>query len=159
MYSDRQLEKHLLQSKSQQPLQSVFRNLLYSFGSAFLAVVIIFIIQINISWWLTLVIIMTSGSFFFFGWGAERLWYASISKMLENPFSKFSFITRIPFWFISGGIGLSFPVLFAYKYGLIYISLVSQSDLFIWGGIVGCLMQIPLQINIMISLIRQTNTY
>jgi len=159
MLSGRLLEIYLFQNRSQKPLRGFLRNTFYSLGATAFAAILIVIMESNISWQYLLGTFVISVGIFFFGWGAERLWYASISKMLQNPFSKFAYLTRIPFWFAGGGIGLSLPVLFAYKWGLVYISVIPQSDLFIWGGIIGCLIQIPLQLNIYKFLIKKVDTF
>jgi len=159
MLSGRLLEKYLFQNRSQKPLRGFLRNILYSLGATAIAAILIIITEKSIPWQYLLGIFLISIGIFFFGWGAERLWYASISKMLQNPFSKFAYLTRIPFWFAAGGIGLSLPVLFAYKWGLIYISVDPQSDLFIWGGIIGCLIQIPLQLSIYKFLIKKIDMF
>jgi hypothetical protein len=159
MVSGRLLEKYLFQNRSQRPLRGFLRNIFYSLAATAIAATLIVIMESNISWKYLLGIFFISAGIFFFGWGAERLWYASISKMAENPFSKFAYLTRIPFWFASGGIGLSLPVLFGYKWGLIYISVDPQSNLFIWGGIIGCLIQVPLQLNIYKFLVKKVDTF
>lgn len=158
-YSGRLLEKYLLQDKSQRPVHGFLRNLLYSLGSACTAAGGLVIIGNKISTEYLAGIFIISSGIFFFGWGAERLWYASVSKIVKNPFSLFAYLTRIPFWFVGGGIGLSLPVLFAYKWGLIYISVVSQSSLFFLGGIIGCLVQIPLQLQVLRFLVKQVDVF
>jgi len=159
MVPGRLLEKYLFQNRSQKPLRGFLRNISYSLGATAIAAIFIILTNKNISWQSLLGTFLISTGIFFFGWGAERLWYASISKMVQNPFSKFAYLTRIPFWFAAGGIGLSLPVLFAYKWGLVYISVYPQSDLFIWGGIIGCLIQVPLQLNIYKLLIKKVDTF
>jgi hypothetical protein len=158
-YSDRLLEKYLLQDKSQKPVHSFLRNLLYCLGSAFSAAISLAIIGNKISAEYLAGIFIISSGIFFFGWGAERLWYASVSKMVQNPFSLFAYLTRIPFWFVGSGIGLSLPVLFAYKWGLIYISVVPQCSLFLLGGIIGCLVQIPLQLQVLRFLAKRVDVF
>lgn len=156
-YSGRLLEKYLLQDKSQRPVHGFLRNLLYSLGSVCSAAISLAIIGYEINAEYLAGIFIISSGIFFFGWGAERLWYASVSKMVKNPFSRLAYLTRIPFWFVGSGIGFSLPVLFAYKWGLIYISIVPQGSLFLLGGIIGCLVQIPLQIHILRFLVKQVD--
>lgn len=154
-YSGRLFEKYLLQDKRQRPVHGFLRNLLFSLGSACTAAIGLTIIGNKISTEYLAGIFIISSGIFFFGWGVERLWYASVSKMVKNPFSLLAYLTRIPFWFVGSGIGLSLPVLFAYKWGLIYISVIPQCSLFLLGGIIGCLVQIPLQLQVLRFLAKQ----
>lgn len=121
MVSGRIIEKLLLQRKSERPLRGFLRNLLYSFGASSLIFIVYIFVNIKPDFNFFLGIFIISCGLFFLGWGVERLWYSTISKMMNNPFSLIAFLTRIPFWFIAGGIGFSFPLLFANKYELLYI--------------------------------------
>lgn len=146
MVEGRILVKYLLQSRFQKPLWGTIINFGYSLGLALLVVAVSFLFKKIIDLQYILGIFLISSSLFYFGWAVERLWYATISKMIANPFSFWAFLSRIPFWFIGGGMGFSLSSLLAYKFGLVYISVVPQSNLFLLGGILECILQIPIQI-------------
>ena len=155
MLSGRLMEKYLLKSPGERPFRGSLRNFLYALGTTFAVLGILLIIERPLDWKYFLGILLITNGLFFFGWGSERLWYATISKMVENPFSFKAYISRVPFWFVGGGVAFSSICLFAYKWGLIYISSVSQYHLFVWGGILECLIQIPLQVILYRSLIKK----
>ncbi|MDI6804322.1 MAG: hypothetical protein QME58_10835, partial [Bacteroidota bacterium] len=146
MVEGRILVKYLLQNRFQKPFWGTIINFVYSLGLTLLVLAVSFIFNKIIDQHYFLGIFLISSSLFFFGWATERLWYATISKMMANPFSFWAFFTRIPFWFIGGGMGFSISSLLAYKFGLVYISVVPQSNLFLLGGILECILQIPIQI-------------
>lgn len=101
-------------------------------------------------------LILLNASIFYFGWGAERLWYATISKMLTDPFSLIAYITRIPFWIIIGGSSFSLASLIIYKLKLLYFAIAfDQYELFLLGGLMQFLLQIPLQIFTYQSLLKK----
>ncbi len=158
MLSGRLIEKYLAHNSNERPFRGSLRNFLYSLGTTLVVYGVLLIIEkpiyLKYFWG---ILIITNG-LFFFGWGAERLWYATILKMLENPFSFKAYITRIPFWFVSGGVAFSAAYLFASKWGLIYILSVPQYNLFFLGGIFECLIQIPLQVILYQTLIKNANT-
>lgn len=145
MIEGRILEKYLLQSRFQKPFRGTIMNFVLSLGLASLVGAVSFISNRIIDQYYCLGIFLISSSLFYFGWATERLWFRTISKMVANPFSFWAFLTRIPFWFIGGGIGFSLASLLAYKYGLVYISVVPQSNLFLIGGILECVLQILIQ--------------
>jgi hypothetical protein len=153
MDSRKALELFLLHDLK--PIRGFLKNLSFSLCSTVIAVLILYSMGKGVNWKQATGMCTFTSSIFFFGWGAERLWYASIFKMLQNPLLIFSYLSRIPFWFIAGGAGLSLTVLFAYKSGLTYISIYPQSHLFFWGGIIECLVQVPLQF----QLIKKFNTH
>ncbi len=140
------LVKYLLQNRFQRPLWGTIINFVLGLALTLLVVLVSLIFNKIIDIKYIFGIFLISCSLFYFGWGSERLWYATISNMIDNPFSFTAIITRIPFWFISGGIGFSLSSLLAYKYGLVYISVVSQSNIFLLGGFLECFLQIPNQI-------------
>jgi len=155
MISGKLLEKNLLQSPNERPFRGIVKNFCYALVISILAVIFISITNKIISRQTFIGILLISNGLSFFGWGSERLWYFTISKMLSDPFSKNAYLTRIPFWFIGGGIGVSLTSLLANKFGFIYILSVPQHHIFIWGGICECLIQIPLQMLVYRNLIKK----
>lgn len=81
----------------------------------------------------------------FFAWGAERLWFNMIATMMKEPFSAIAYISRIPFWFIAGGIGYTLGMLFAKKFDVMGFYDVPVKSLFIPGGMFGVIIQISMQ--------------
>lgn len=146
MIQGRLLEKYLLQNRFQKPFWGTILNIILSLCLTLLATAVSFIFNKIIDIEYVFGVFLISSSLFFFGWAAERLWFATISKMVANPFSFRAFLTRIPFWFIGGGMGFSLSSLLVYKYGIVYISVVPQSNLFLLGGFLECILQIPIQV-------------
>lgn len=146
MFDGKYIAEYLLKSKSQRPFAGILRNLLYSivFTLMVLLISVIFSIEITLEYFYAVIFI--SCFIFYFGWGAERLWYAFVSNNFYNPFSLTAYITRIPLWFISGGIALSFSSLIVFKLELIdLITWTRQYVLFLYGGILNLFVQLPLQ--------------
>ncbi len=159
MVERRILVKYLLQNRFQKPFWGTIINFVYSLGLTLLVVAVSFVFKKIVDLQYILGILLISSSLFYFGWAVERLWYATIYQMIANPYSFKAFLTRIPFWFIGGGIGFSLSNLFAYKFGLVYISIVPQSNLFLMGGILECILQIPSQIIWYLFLIKKFNSF
>ena len=44
-------------------------------------------------------------------WGADRLWFSMIAPMFQSPFSLPAYISRLPFWYVAGGIAFETAVL------------------------------------------------
>jgi hypothetical protein len=66
--------------------------------------------------------------------------------MLRNPFSVLGYATRLPFWYFGGGISYTVGLLFAGKFGLLGVWDQPVAGHFDFGGRIGCLVQIPLQL-------------
>ncbi len=159
MISGKLLQKLLFQRKTERPLRGILRNIAYSLGASLICFIVIKIIYWQYDFIYLLGIVIISLGFFFFGWGIERLWYYTISKITENSFSLTAYLSRIPFWYVGGGMGFSLPLLFAKKFELIYIFDVPQYQYFIIGGILQIVVQIPLQYLLYKSLVDEVKTY
>lgn len=146
MINQKFIAKYLIESKNERPLRGLLRNLIFSL--LFTIIVIIFSIFFlkEITYRYLLAVLIISCFIFYFGWGTERLWYAYISPITKMPYSFRSYLTRIPLWFISGGVALSFSTLLVYKFYLIdIISWTKQYLIFMYGGLLNIILQIPLQ--------------
>jgi hypothetical protein len=44
-------------------------------------------------------------------WGADRLWFGMIAPIFHRPFSIPAYISRLPFWYVAGGIAFEAAVL------------------------------------------------
>ena len=150
----RELEHALLRGPDETPARGIARNLL--FGSLLGLVLFLFMIHDNsLNVQSVLGFFLVGTAILFFGWGAERLWYATVSRMMSNPFSILSYVTRIPFWYVAGGTAFTLAMLLAKKYGLLDVYDIPVKNLFTDGGRIGCVIQIPLQILTLRKLTRQ----
>ncbi len=73
----------------------------------------------------------------FFGWGAERLWYSLIAVMFKKPFSFYAYLTRLPLWWMAGGIGYTIGILFMLKADYIVINDIPIKNVFFFGSTIG----------------------
>jgi hypothetical protein len=84
----------------------------------------------------------------FFCWGAERFWFTIISPMIIDPFLLSAYISRIPLWWLAGGIG--------YVFGIVFSKIIFPIDFyevpikinFFVGTFAGILSQLTIQIRI-----------
>jgi hypothetical protein len=90
-------------------------------------------------------LIVTGWVIAFFGWGAERLWYSTIGRMFAHPLKWYAYLSRIPFWFIGGGISYTLGLLVSEKSGFLSVQDIPVRSLFISGGCIGLFMQCVLQ--------------
>lgn len=158
MIAGRYIANYLLKSKSQRPIKGILRNFFYSliFTLLVLMLTLFFPVEISLKYFYSILVI--SCFIFYLGWGAERLWYAFISPIFNDPFSMKAFLSRIPFWFISGGVALSASSLIVYKLQLVdLITWTRQYVIFLYGGILNWILQIPLQYYTYISITYKIN--
>ncbi len=98
----------------------------------------------------------------FFGWGTERLWYSMISPIFSRPFSWYAYLTRIPFWYIAGGVGYSLGLVLAKSFCFRDVELIPMKSHFADGGLIGVIFQAVLQVRVYFtarSLSGKTNSY
>ena len=145
MPTGRERETELLQSRWERPLLGVFRATVYGAAIALVLTIMNYFI-IEFQWYNLFGFLLVGIGISLFGWGSDRLWHSTISKMVMNPFSVLAYSSRLPFWFIAGGIGYTLGMLIAKKYGLLAMYDVPVKQLFQYGGKVGCVIQIPVQI-------------
>ncbi len=70
-------------------------------------------------------------------WGADRLWMSTLAPHLGRPFSLWAYATRIPFWYVAGGIALESSLLALQGAGLAELYGVPAAALFDAGSRVG----------------------
>lgn len=70
-------------------------------------------------------------------WGADRLWIGMAGPLLARPFSIAALATRIPFWYIAGGMALEAALLAMRGAGVAELYGVPARDLFDAGARVG----------------------
>ncbi|MBI4809979.1 MAG: hypothetical protein HY800_00735 [Ignavibacteriales bacterium] len=134
------LIEKLIVHPSERPLPGIFRNII-------LGIIIgIFLTIIGIfrgwSGWHEIISYFICGILIsFFGWGAERLWYSIVAGMMQKPFSMYAYLTRLPLWWIAGGIGYTIGMLFSLKMNFIYINDIPVKNIFFYGGFIGILFQ------------------
>ena len=151
----RELETILLSGQGERPLRGSLRNLMYGIIAA-IVLALIHLLMGSFQMKNMFGYVLIGNGISFFGWGAERLWYSTISKMLVNPFSWFAYVTRLPFWYIAGGIGYTLAMLFSKKYGFLEIYDIPVKHLFEVGGIIECSIQVPLQVMVYRKLARSS---
>ena len=156
MVTGRELEARLLQGPGERSLRGSLRDLLYGTVAAILISLYAFVSGENIAQHF-LGYVLAGNGISFFGWGAERLWYSTISKMVNNPFSWIAYLTRVPFWYLAGGIGFTLGWLVAKKLGMAEIQDIPVKHLFDAGGKIECCLQLPLQVVFFRSLTNLKN--
>ena len=145
MLTGREREAMLLRSPGEHPAKGITRNIIY--GTGFAVILTLFFIGTHGTGWKSIIAFMIVGNALsFFGWGTERLWYATVSKMMKDPFSLTAYCSRIPFWYMAGGIAYALSMLMVKKIGLMEVYDIPVKELFDAGGRIGCAVQIPLQI-------------
>jgi hypothetical protein len=70
-------------------------------------------------------------------WGADRLWYGLAGPLLARPFSIAGYLSRLPFWYLAGGMALEAALLAMRAAGLAGLYGVPARDLFDAGARVG----------------------
>lgn len=74
------------------------------------------------------------------GAGAEQIWHSMVARMLARPHAPRGIVTRVPFWFLAGGMGYVLGMLIAKKLHLIGFYDIPVRLLFFRGGVLGCLL-------------------
>lgn len=156
MINQKDIVKYLIESKSQRPVRGTLRNIILSLLFTLIAIIYSFFFMNTITVMYIVSIFIIACFISFLGWGAERLWYAYISNLMKSPFSLISYLTRIPFWFVSGGVAVSFSTLLVYKFNLIdFVSSTKQYLIFLYGAMLNIILQIPLQLYTYHSILKK----
>lgn len=66
--------------------------------------------------------------------GCDELWRLTIAAMAPQSFSRFFWMTKIPFWFYAGGIGYEGGILLSKKFGLMEFYDIPVLPIFRLGG-------------------------
>src|SRR5579871_2751147 len=72
--------------------------------------------------------------------GGNYLWKTFVRPIVEEKHSL-SIITRLPFWFMAGGMGYVMGLLFAKKMGFLFLYERPIKTFFFFGGYAGMLLQ------------------
>jgi hypothetical protein len=96
-------------------------------------------------WWTYTGYVLIGYIVVLFVWGAERLWFHTIAPMIEEHFSTTAYLSRVPFWFIAGGVGYTVGMLITKKYDLMGFYDIPVKPIFIFGGKIGIALEVPLQ--------------
>ena len=140
MIAGREFETILLRSPYERPVLGSFKCLILgSIIAALLALINIVFHNGQFSEFFGCLLV--GNGLMFFGWGADRLWHATVSAMLTNPFSFSAVVTRIPFWYFAGGIGYTLGLLCSKKMSLMDAQDIPVKELFKFGGQLGCAIQ------------------
>jgi hypothetical protein len=137
----------LLQRPAERALLGSLRNLVY--GMLIGVFLNVFSVFSGLSRWEDAFGFLIIGNgLSFFGWGAERLWFSTVSGMLKEPFSWHGYLTRLPFWYLAGGMGYLAGLLVAKKLGLIFVYEIPVKSYFVIGGKVEIVLQAMLQMRV-----------
>ena len=145
--SDRQqkgISRLLIRDSNERPLRGWIRNLFYG-GVLAIVLTIVDALLASGEWWRIVGYSIIGPSVALFEWGSERLWFSTLSKMFTHSFSWYAYATRIPFWYLSGGMAFVLGMLIVKKFGIFWVYDLPVKDLFDIGGVLGCTVQIPLQ--------------
>jgi hypothetical protein len=66
--------------------------------------------------------------------------------MFGKPFSPLAFLTRVPFWYIAGGIGYVIGVVVGKKIGWLVAYEIPIKEVFDFGARFGCVTQLVFQL-------------
>jgi len=77
------------------------------------------------------------------GWLGDLLWRTTVETSSGHPASSLAVLSRIPFWFLAGGIGYALGMILSKKLFLLGFYDKPMRPIFILGGIIGVAIQIP----------------
>jgi len=80
-----------------------------------------------------------------FGWGGNRLWQVTVGMMTVAFPPWAAYASRIPFWYLCGGMGYVLGLLVAKRYALLTVYDIPVRPLFQFGGLLGIATQLPVQ--------------
>ncbi len=110
MFSGREQIKRVLSHPSERPVRALGRSFLVTIPISLL----VGILQVfygffpSASPWACLLI---GAALSMLLWGADRLWFSMVAPMFQRPFSLPAYVSRIPFWYVAGGIAFESAVL------------------------------------------------
>jgi hypothetical protein len=121
---------------------TVSRNILrtLSFGIV-LAMSLLAVHAIALGWLTSgfIVTFMLAGTALaFFGWGAGTLWQKTVGLFFHNHASTGAFLSRLPVWFMAGGIAYVLVLLIAERAGVIHVRDTPVHVIFRVGGLIEC---------------------
>jgi hypothetical protein len=91
---------------------------------------------LNIGWYVCL-----GSCMMFFGSVSDGVWNAMFVPMARRPFTWYVILTKVPFWFMAGGIGYVVGVVVIKKIGWLSVYEFPIQSFFITGAIVFCPVQ------------------
>jgi len=68
------------------------------------------------------------------GWACERVWHAGVAPFVRGLSEWGTCLTRIPFWFMAGGMGATIGILIAKKYAVLDIQDIPVKPIFAQGA-------------------------
>jgi hypothetical protein len=72
-------------------------------------------------------------------WGADRLWFSTVGGMFPKPFSFPAYCSRVPFWYLAGGLAFESALLATRAAGLAGLYGIPVRQIFDTGALVGVL--------------------
>lgn len=91
-------------------------------------------------------------------WGSDRLWFSMVAPMFAEPFSLWAYLSRLPFWYLSGGIAFVGAVLTARALDWLTIYDLPVKRLFddgAWIGVVAGIVQQGILYRYLLQTVRQ----
>ncbi|MBI3189743.1 MAG: hypothetical protein HYZ33_03750, partial [Ignavibacteriales bacterium] len=82
--------------------------------------------------------------FSFFGWGGERLWYATIANFFKQPRRWYAVLSHVPLWGMFGGISYTVVLLASKKFSFLLVDEIPVKNLFFTGAAIGAFIQFNL---------------
>lgn len=79
--------------------------------------------------------------FSFFGWGGERLWYATIANYFNQPHRWYAILSHVPLWGMFGGMSYTIALLISKNFSLLLLDEIPVKNLFFTGAAIGALIQ------------------
>jgi hypothetical protein len=79
--------------------------------------------------------------FSFFGWGGERLWYATIANYFKQPHRWYVILSHVPLWGMFGGMSYTTALLTSKKLSFLLLDEIPVKNLFFTGAAIGALLQ------------------
>ncbi|MBI5021651.1 MAG: hypothetical protein HZB59_09455 [Ignavibacteriales bacterium] len=92
--------------------------------------------------------VLSGMSISFFCWGADRFWVTIISPLTNDPFSSSAYISRIPLWWLAGGIGYVSGIVLSKIFFPIDFYEVPIKIYFFVGAFAGIFSQLTIQIRV-----------
>ncbi len=84
--------------------------------------------------------------FSFFGWGGERLWYATIANFFKEPLHWYAVLSHVPLWGLFGGMGYTIALLVSKKFFFFPVDEIPVKNIFFTGATIGTFIQFVLYV-------------
>ena len=90
------------------------------------------------------------------GWGCDRVWNAAVAPLIGSSHRWPVYLTRLPFWYMAGGMGITLGILIAKKYSLLDLYEIPVKPYFTEGARIYIAVQITVSLLIEVVLRRRS---